>query len=81
MARRSIRATCFTTLGTLNDVWITADIYEDDLARIHEGQQLEAITTAYPDEIFRGFISRVSPGIDRHHAHAQIRCDVANPRP
>ncbi|MGZ6228326.1 MAG: efflux RND transporter periplasmic adaptor subunit, partial [Candidatus Binataceae bacterium] len=38
------------TLGTLNDVWITADIYEDDLARVHEGQELEAITTTYPDE-------------------------------
>ncbi len=67
------------TLGTLNDVWITADIYEDDLARVHEGQELEAITTTYPDEIFRGVISRVSPGIDATTHTAQIRCTVANP--
>ena len=26
------------TLGTLDDVWITANIYEDDLARVHVGQ-------------------------------------------
>jgi Cu(I)/Ag(I) efflux system membrane fusion protein len=67
------------TLATLNDVWITADIYEDDLARVHEGQELEAITTTYPDEIFRGVISRVSPGIDATTHTAQIRCTVANP--
>src|SRR6516164_2328435 len=39
------------SLGTLEDVWITADIYEDDLARVHVGQQLDAVTTAYPDEV------------------------------
>jgi membrane fusion protein, copper/silver efflux system len=67
------------TLGTLNDVWITANIYQDDLARVHEGQDLEAVTTAYPDDIFRGVISRVSPGIDPVTFTAQIRCTVANP--
>jgi Cu(I)/Ag(I) efflux system membrane fusion protein len=67
------------TLGTLNDVWITANIYEDDLARVHEGQDLEAVTTAYPDEVFKGVISRVSPEIDPATFTAQIRCTVANP--
>ena len=67
------------TLGTLNDVWITANIYEDDLARVHEGQNLEAVTTAYPNEVFKGVISRVSPGIDPATFTAQIRCTIANP--
>ena len=67
------------TLGTLNDVWITADIYEDDLARVREGQELEAITTAYPDEVFKGVISRISPNIDPNTHTAQIRCTVQNP--
>jgi Cu(I)/Ag(I) efflux system membrane fusion protein len=66
-------------LGTLNQVWITANIYEDDLSRVHEGQQLEAVTTAYPDEVFKGVISRVSPAIDPATFTAQIRCSVANP--
>jgi Cu(I)/Ag(I) efflux system membrane fusion protein len=67
------------TLGTLNDIWITANIYEDDLARVHEGQYLEAVTTAYPDDVFKGVISRISPGIDPATFTAQIRCTVANP--
>lgn len=67
------------TLGTLNDVWITADIYEDDLARVRVGQQLEAVTTAYPDEVFKGVVSRISPAIDPATHAAQIRCTVDNP--
>jgi membrane fusion protein, copper/silver efflux system len=67
------------SLGTLAQVWIVANIYEDDLARVHEGQQLEAVTTAYPDQAFSGFISRISPGIDANTHTMQIRCDVKNP--
>ena len=68
------------SLGTLSDVWIVANIYEDDLSRIHEGQQLEAVTTAYPDQVFSGFISRISPGVDAATHTLQIRCEVKNPR-
>jgi len=67
------------TLGTLEDVWIVADIYEDELARVHEGQELGAVTTAYPDEVFGGFISRISPNIDPNTHTLQIRCEVRNP--
>jgi membrane fusion protein, copper/silver efflux system len=67
------------TLGTLNDVWITADIYEADLARVHGGQQLEAVATAFPDEVFKGVISRISPNIDPATHTLQIRCEVRNP--
>ncbi|MGH7917352.1 MAG: efflux RND transporter periplasmic adaptor subunit, partial [Candidatus Binataceae bacterium] len=67
------------TLGTLNDVWIVASIYEDDLARIHIGQALEAVTTAYPGQFFRGFISRISPNIDPNTHTLRIRCEVRNP--
>jgi Cu(I)/Ag(I) efflux system membrane fusion protein len=68
------------SLGTLNEVWIVANIYEDDVARIHVGQALEAVTTAYPDQTFNGFISRISPGVDPNTHTLQIRCEVKNPR-
>jgi membrane fusion protein, copper/silver efflux system len=66
-------------LGTLEPVWITADIFEVDLARVHVGQELEAVTTAFPDEVFKGVISRVSPDIDQSSHTLQIRCEVKNP--
>jgi membrane fusion protein, copper/silver efflux system len=67
------------SLGTLEDVWITGDIYEDDLARVHVGQELQAVTTAYPDEVFHGTIARISPNIDPTTHTLQIRCEVKNP--
>ncbi|HUO06054.1 MAG TPA: efflux RND transporter periplasmic adaptor subunit [Candidatus Binataceae bacterium] len=67
------------SLGTLDDVWITADIYEDDISRVSVGQELEAVTAAFPDRIFKGMVARISPGIDPTTHTAQIRCEVKNP--
>jgi len=67
------------SLGTLNDVWITGDIYEDDLSRVRVGQDLSAVTTAFPDEVFHGVIDRISPNIDPNTHTLQIRCSVKNP--
>ena len=67
------------SLGTLDDVWITADIFEDELARISVGQALQAVTTAYPGEVFQGKIERISPAIDPSTHTLQIRCRVSNP--
>jgi Cu(I)/Ag(I) efflux system membrane fusion protein len=67
------------SLGTLNDVWITGDIYEDDLSRVSVGQELSAVTTAFPDEVFKGVIARISPNVDPATHTLQIRCDVKNP--
>src|SRR5580700_6933199 len=67
------------SLGTLNDVWITGDIYEDDLSRVRVGQDLSAVTTAFPDEVFKGVIARISPNVDPNTHTLQIRCSVKNP--
>ncbi len=66
------------TLGMLDDVWITADVYESDLARVQVGQPLEAVAVAFPDRVFKGVVSRVSPNIDPNTHTLQIRCQVHN---
>jgi len=66
-------------VGTLDDVWVTGDIYEDELARLHVGQSLEAVATAYPDDVFHGTVERISPGVDPNTHTLQIRCRVNNP--
>ena len=67
------------TVAVLDPIWITADIYENDLARIHPGQELEAQTPAFPGHIFNGVISGLSPGFDPNTHTAQLRCQVRNP--
>ncbi len=66
-------------VGTLNEVWVTAQVYEDDLARVRVGQKLEAVTTAFPDQVFTGTIARISPEVDPKTHTAQVRCEVRNP--
>jgi Cu(I)/Ag(I) efflux system membrane fusion protein len=66
------------SLAKLDQVWLTADIYEDDLARVHVGQTLQAVTTAYPDEVFSGVIDRISPNIDPNTHTLQLRCQIMN---
>ena len=66
------------SLATLDRVWLTADIYEDDLARVHVGQTIQAVTTAYPDEVFTGLIERISPNIDPNTHTLQLRCQIMN---
>jgi membrane fusion protein, copper/silver efflux system len=66
-------------LATLQRVWITAEIYEDDLARVKVGQSLEAVTAAYPGKVFKGTVERISPALDPNIHTLQLRCQVANP--
>ncbi len=66
-------------LATLERVWITADIHEDDLARVKVGQSLEAVTAAYPGEVFKGTVQRISPALDPTIHTLQLRCQVDNP--
>jgi membrane fusion protein, copper/silver efflux system len=67
------------SLASLRQVWITADIYEDDLSRVHTGQSLEAVTVAYPGEIFKGVVDRISPALDPNVHTLQLLCQIENP--
>jgi membrane fusion protein, copper/silver efflux system len=67
------------SLATLQRVWITADIYEDDLSRVHTGQSLQAVTAAYPGETFTGLVDRISPALDPNVHTLQLRCRIQNP--
>jgi membrane fusion protein, copper/silver efflux system len=67
------------SLATLERVWITADIYEDDVSRVNVGQNLEAVTAAYPGEVFKGTVQKISPSFDPNTHTVQLRCELKNP--
>jgi membrane fusion protein, copper/silver efflux system len=67
------------SLASLRRVWITADIYEDDLSRVHTGQSLQAVTIAYPGETFEGVVDRISPALDPNVHTLQLLCSLENP--
>jgi multidrug efflux pump subunit AcrA (membrane-fusion protein) len=46
---------------------------------VKAGQSLEAVTAAYPAQVFKGAIQRISPSLDPNTHTLQLRCQVANP--
>jgi cobalt-zinc-cadmium efflux system membrane fusion protein len=67
------------TISDLSNVWILCDVYENDLANVHLGETAEIRLNAYPEKVFNGRISNVSPVLDPSLRTAKVRVEVRNP--
>jgi membrane fusion protein, heavy metal efflux system len=67
------------TISDLSHVWILCDVYENDLANVHVGENAEIQLNAFPDKVFTGRISNVSPVLDPTIRSAKVRIEVTNP--
>lgn len=52
------------TIGDISDVWIWANVYETDVAKVKEGYTAKVTTLAYPDSVFTGKVSEVNQVLD-----------------
>jgi cobalt-zinc-cadmium efflux system membrane fusion protein len=68
---------CFT-ISNMNSVWVLANVYQQDLAFIRLGEDVEIKTDAYP-ETFHGRISYVAPAVDPTTRTLQVRMVTQNP--
>jgi len=66
------------TIGELDDVWVIADLYELDLARVPIGSRATVKVVAYPDRVFEGKVDWVSGMLDPLTRTARVRCTFAN---
>ena len=48
----------------LQSVWVQAQVYEHELALVHEGQTVEATVEAFPGETFAGTVDLIQPRLD-----------------
>ncbi|HUO24447.1 MAG TPA: efflux RND transporter periplasmic adaptor subunit [Candidatus Aquilonibacter sp.] len=67
------------TIADLSVVWIICDVYENDLPKIRLGQEARIRLTAYPDQVFTGRVSDISPVLDPTIRTAKVRIEVPNP--
>jgi cobalt-zinc-cadmium efflux system membrane fusion protein len=67
------------TISDLSSVWILCDVYENDLASVHLGETAYIRLNAFPDKVFTGRISNVSPVLDPTLRTAKVRIEVRNP--
>jgi cobalt-zinc-cadmium efflux system membrane fusion protein len=66
------------SIADLSEVWVQAEVYERDLARVRIGQPALISVDTYPSETFSGTVTHISDTLDPKTRAAQVRCVVAN---
>jgi cobalt-zinc-cadmium efflux system membrane fusion protein len=66
-------------VADLHDVWVIADVYEQDLARVHVGDEASVEVVAFRGREFPGRITYVGNTVDPQTRVAQARIELANP--
>jgi len=74
------QATKLFTVVDLSSVWVVADVYEKDFARVRIGTQATITTAAYPDLVLRGRVSYIDPQVSPVTRTAKARLEVPNAR-
>ena len=66
------------SIADLSTVWVVADVYEQDLSRIHVGDEAVVKVLAYPDRTFQGKITYVGDTVDPQTRSARARVELTN---
>jgi cobalt-zinc-cadmium efflux system membrane fusion protein len=71
------------TVGDLSDLWLWADLYEDQLGRVvaseKHGLRAGVTVKGYPGEVFPGTVDFVGPTMDEKTRTVKVRIAVKNP--
>jgi cobalt-zinc-cadmium efflux system membrane fusion protein len=67
------------TVGSIDSVYVYADVYEADLARVKRGAPVRVKVIAYPETSFAGQIEWISSVLDPMTRTARLRCTLLNP--
>ena len=66
-------------IADLTHVWVVCDVYENDLATVHLGEQSQIRLNAFPDKVRTGTISDIGAVLDPAIRTAKVRIQVPNP--
>lgn len=67
------------TIADLSDVWVLAQIFQNDAGKIKPGDPAEVTVDAYPDQVFRGRVEYVLPQLDMATRTLPVRLVFPNP--
>jgi cobalt-zinc-cadmium efflux system membrane fusion protein len=76
---RNDNNTTLFTIGDTKDVWIWANVYESDIAKVKEGYRATVTTLAYPDSVFIGKVDKVNQTLDPDTKVMKIKIILSNP--
>lgn len=67
-------------IATLDRVWVEADVYEQDLARVHVGAEARVTLDYLPDQAYAAHLTYVYPYLDPSSRTTRVRLEIANKR-
>ena len=65
-------------IADLSNVWMLADVFEQDLAMVHRGQIATIRIDTYPDKIFNGKVTFIYPTLMPETRTAKVRIELPN---
>jgi Cu(I)/Ag(I) efflux system membrane fusion protein len=66
-------------IADLSQVWIIAEVYEQDIGLVKLGQTALATLDAYPDRIFKGKVGFIYPTLNPATRTIKVRVELPNP--
>ena len=66
------------TISDMKDVWIWANVFESDIAKIKKGYSAKITTLAYPDKVFNGNVDEISSVLDPDNKVMKVRISLNN---
>ena len=67
------------TIVDLSTIWVLADVFEYEIARVQVGQSATMELTYFPGETFKGIISYIYPIVDNTSRTLKVRMQFPNP--
>ena len=72
-------ATRLYILTDLSQVWVVAQVFQDDIGRIRPGDLAQVTVDAYPGRVFSGRIEEILPQVDLATRTVHVRLAIGNP--
>jgi Cu(I)/Ag(I) efflux system membrane fusion protein len=66
-------------IADLSQMWLVADVFEQDLASVRIGAAAKVTVGAYPDRVFTGTVAFIYPSVARETRTAKVRIELPNP--
>ncbi len=79
MQLRSDHDKSLFTIADISNVWAMISIYESDVSKVKNGDEVQLSTLSYPNQIFKGKIDKIYNLIDQESKVMNARVIIANP--
>jgi membrane fusion protein, copper/silver efflux system len=77
--QRVTAETVLYTIADLSTIWVIADVFEYEAARVHEGQSASMTLPFLPGRTFHGRVSYILPQLDANTRTLKVRIQFDNP--